>query len=85
MKFFRKKESWTIFLIKLAVMMAALTAVVFYLSSRFMIGYDNQIISSIPGKRLYVIDKSNKELVRGKRYAFRSEGLEPLFDDGAIR
>lgn len=84
MTFIRKKESWKRFLIKLSVVMVMLTGCVMYAAARYQIGYDFQEVSSIPGKRLYVIDKWDKELVKGNRYAYYSKGLEPLFEDGSI-
>jgi|TARA_R110000851_G_scaffold282582_2_gene436146 conjugal transfer pilin signal peptidase TrbI len=84
MRFFRKKESWKRFLIKLMLLLVVMVAVGAFASKRYQIGYDFQNISSIPGKRLYVIDKWDNELDLGNRYAFKSQGLEPIFDDGSI-
>ncbi len=84
MRFFKKKESWKRFLVKLSIVMVILTACVTYAAARYQIGYDFQEISSIPGKRLYIIDKWDKELAKGNRYAYYSKKLEPLFEDGSI-
>lgn len=84
MKLLRKKESWRRFTIKAILMLIIMVAVGAFASKRYQIGYDFQNISSIPGKRLYVIDKWDNELEIGQRYAFRSQGLEPIFEDGAI-
>lgn len=84
MRFFRKKESWKRFITKVMLLLVVMVAVGAFASKRYQIGYDFQNISSIPGKRLYVIDKWDNELEIGKRYAFKSQGLEPIFDDGSI-
>lgn len=65
-------------------MLCVMAAGLIYFNARFQIGFDFQEISSIPGQRLYVIDKWDQELIKGKRYAYWSKGLEPIFDDGSI-
>ena len=84
MRLFRKKEPWKRFITKVMLLLVVMVAVGAFASKRYQIGYDFQNISSIPGKRLYVIDKWDNELEIGKRYAFKSQGLEPIFDDGSI-
>jgi len=84
MQLIKKKESWRRFSIKLVLLSAAMVALGSFASIRYQLGYDFQEISSIPGKRLYIIDKWDKELVKGDRYAFKSKGLEPVFEDGSI-
>ncbi|NNA12946.1 pilus assembly protein [Pseudomonas lundensis] len=54
------------------------------LASRYSIAIASQDSLCLPPYRLWIIDKSNSDLVRGGIYAFHSKGLSPIFHDGTI-
>ena len=82
MKLVKVKMPWRTFFLRLAVVLAIAGAAVAYFNTRFILGYDNQLESSILGDRMYIIDTSDQHLEAGDRYAFGSLGLEPIFPDG---
>lgn len=83
-RFYVKPHSWRRRVAKLIIVMIILAVVCMYVGARYRIGHDQQLTLSIPGDRVYVIDLWNHSPERGGRFAFRSEGLEPVFDDGTI-
>lgn len=54
------------------------------LASRYSIAIASQDSLCLPPYRLWIIDKTKSDLVRGEIYAFHSKGLSPIFDDGTI-
>lgn len=78
LKFLIKAIWFTIFL------MVAMRALFDFIGSRYEIMIDTQEIRCIPEYSVYLVSKKNWSLERGKIYAYRAEGLEPYFEDGAV-
>lgn len=78
----RKREPWRVFGVKALVMVGVMVAVGAAFMSRYRIGIDPQDIKCIPGKTFYLVDLSDRDLQRGRIYAFHSQGVEPFFRDG---
>lgn len=70
--------------IKMALIVACLFVGGTLFFSRFTFGYDGQIYKCIPGYSIYLIDKQDKQLTKGKIYALSAKGTEPLIKDGTI-
>ncbi len=69
------------FLIKGMVMAAVLAASIVGLTQRFTLAVATQEYLCLPPYRLWVIDKWDREPIRGDIYAFKSSGLQPVFED----
>lgn len=70
------------FLTKGAVLSAALACGVVLLASRFSVAIAVQASLCLPPHRVWIIDKQDKNPVRGEIFAFKSKGLGPVFADG---
>lgn len=54
-----------------------------YFGARYVIALDRQVETSIPGRRLFLIDTRNTSVDRKfQKVAFYARGLEPWFEDG---
>ncbi|TDX26799.1 conjugal transfer pilin signal peptidase TrbI [Modicisalibacter xianhensis] len=78
----RKREPWGRFLIKMALVAAAIFAVGAAFTSRFHFGIDSQQIRCFYDHRFFLVDRKDHDMHRGEIYAFSSRGLAPFFDDG---
>lgn len=71
---------------RFAVKAAALAAVMWfgasYAAHRYRIGIDPQLETCIPGKRVFLIDKTQLQPQRDRLVAFRARGMRPYFEDG---
>ncbi|EMB2823958.1 TPA: S26 family signal peptidase [Pseudomonas aeruginosa] len=72
------------FLAKGLLFSALVAGSVVLLASRYSIAIASQDSLCLPPYRLWIIDKSKEDLVRGEIYAFHSKGLSPIFPDGTI-
>lgn len=81
-KFMVKKEPWPRFFVKLVITLAVICAAGVTFADRYQVGIDKQLSKCIPGYSFYLIDKKNRQLVRGGVYAFSSRGLQPFYPDG---
>jgi len=79
-----KKQPYTKLFMKMGLITAALFVGGSLFLSRYTFGYDGQIYKCIPGYSVYLIDKKDVELVKGKTYAFTANGTEPLIKNGTI-
>lgn len=70
------------FLLKALPLTAILGGGAYYLTDRYSIGVDPQEKTCLQW-RVFVIDKYEREIVRGEIYAFRSESMDPYFKDGS--
>ncbi|WP_077749535.1 S26 family signal peptidase [Pseudomonas sp. FSL W5-0299] len=70
------------FLVTAAVLSAVVAGSVVALTSRFSLAIATQESLCLPPYRVWVIDKTDREPVRGDIFAFKSKGLSPLFVDG---
>ncbi len=82
MAFVKKKQTWTRFSVKAAVLFVLMAAAGVGFASRYRIGIDPQVEKCIPGVTFYLVDMKDKGLMRGKVYAFTAKGLQPFFRDG---
>lgn len=53
-----------------------------YAASRYQIGIDPQLETCIPGKRVFLIDRSEVLPERNHLVAFRARHMQPFFKDG---
>ncbi len=81
-RFLRKKESWSLFSVKVVVLLSLMLVAGTTFFSRFSIAIDPQQERCIPGYRVYLVDHQDQELIRGELYAFRSKDLSPIYDEG---
>lgn len=70
------------FLAKAALLLAVILVGGYWFTQNYRIGIDPQLEKCIPGYTFYLIDLNDKHVERGKTFAFRSKGVEPLFTDG---
>ena len=80
-RFWSQKEPWGRFLLKAFITVLAIFLVAYFIQGRYRIHYDDQLVKCIPDKSVYLIDRSQKTVVRGGMYAFKSRGV-PGFPDG---
>lgn len=72
------------FLLKGVVLSLLVAGSVVALATRYSIGSATQEHLCLPPYRLWLIDKFDKEPVRGEIYAFKAKGLGPIFSDGTL-
>jgi conjugal transfer pilin signal peptidase TrbI len=77
-----KKQPYKKLFLKMGLITAALFVGGALFLSRYTFGYDGQIYKCIPGYSVYLIDKKDKALHKGKTYAFAANGTEPLIKNG---
>ncbi|WP_137887505.1 S26 family signal peptidase [Pseudomonas sp. 2FE] len=70
------------FAAKALVLSAVVAGSVVLLASRYSIAIATQKSLCLPPYRVWLIDKTSVEPVRGEIFAFRSNGLSPIFADG---
>lgn len=70
------------FLVKALTLSLLVAVAVLGLAHRFTIAIATQEYLCLPPYRIWVIDKFNTEPVRGEIFAFKSNGLAPVFEDG---
>lgn len=56
----------------------------YILISRYQIGVDDQGRKCIPGYTIYLIDKKDKVMDKGKIYAYGARRLEPFYKEGHV-
>lgn len=78
----RKKKPWKTFVLQAAIVGAAVWGGMTVAMERYKIGIDAQSSTSIPGKRVFIIDLRNTDFVRGDLVAFYTHGFDPYFPDG---
>lgn len=80
--FIRKKQPWSRYFLKVAVISVLISAGLYAFMDRYYIGLDPQKVKCIPGITFYLIDKKNQVVEKDKTYAFYAKGLDPIFEDG---
>ena len=69
--------------LKMALIVLAFICAGKWFASRYVIGVDRQVETSIPGSRLFVIDTTDVTVDRRfEKVAFYARGLEPWFENG---
>jgi len=76
------REPWPRFAVKAAALAAAMWLGASYAAHRYQIGIDPQLETCIPGKRVFLIDKTQLQPQRGRLVAFHARGMNPYFKDG---
>lgn len=61
-------------------LMATLIGTLMYLMTRFTIAVPSQEVRCVDHS-YFIIDKFDKEIVRGEYFAFRAKNMEPFFDE----
>ncbi|NLC21307.1 MAG: S26 family signal peptidase [Halomonadaceae bacterium] len=79
-----KREPWSRFAFKALVVGCAIIASFMWLESRFRIGIDGQAIRCLPDHKYYLVDMARIVTDRDAIVAYRSEGLDPYFEDGTM-
>jgi conjugal transfer pilin signal peptidase TrbI len=74
----------TRFLARALPTLAVVLALGAYLGVRFGIGIDDQAQRCLPPYRVFLIDREDREMLRGGLVAFRALGLAPHFPDGTV-
>ncbi|MCB5162652.1 S26 family signal peptidase [Marinomonas algarum] len=82
MSFLVKRQSWSRFGVKAAVVFLLITVFWLVFKSRFSIGIDTQLVKCIPGYTVYLIDKHDKTLIKDEIFVVLSSGLNPIYEDG---
>lgn len=70
------------FLLKGSLLSVLLAGAIVGLAHRYSIAIAPQEYLCLPPYRIWIIDKGDREPVRGEIFAFRSLGLGPIFQDG---
>lgn len=83
-RFIKKEKPYGPLFLKMILIAALIIAGGALFLSRFQFGYDGQLYKCIPGYSVYLIDKMDLELTKGKVYAFSASGTEPLIKNGTI-
>jgi conjugal transfer pilin signal peptidase TrbI len=69
--------------LRMALIVLAFVCAGKWFASRYAIGLDRQVETSIPGRRLFLIDTQDITFDRKyEKVAFYARGLEPWFEDG---
>ena len=74
---FRKKRSWRQHIVFSIVVIFLTAPLTLYVLNRYEIGIDPQNNQCLPPYRIYLVDKMDKSIVKGKIYAFHSELMQP--------
>lgn len=74
----RRRYLWRLGLLSVAMFVAA-----HGVFGRFVLGLQAGRTACLP-YRVFVIDRSDRVPARAAYFAFRSEGLQPFFDDGTV-
>lgn len=77
--FVRKKQSWKRFGLKAGLFLFFLACAVLFFN-RFTFAFDSQEDRSLPESIVFLIDKKDKTLERGKIYAFSTQALKGVFN-----
>lgn len=77
-----KNQPYRILFLKMGLIVLSLFVGGALFLSRFTFGYDGQIYKCIPGYSIYLIDKKDQQLTKGKIYAFAAKGTDPLIKEG---
>ena len=80
-RFWRKHESWGRFTLKAFLTVTAIAVTAYFIQGKYRIHYDDQLVKCLPDKTFYLVDRTQKNVVRGGLYAFKSKGV-PGFPDG---
>ena len=72
------------FWLKGIVLSLVVAGAIVALAGRFSIGIATQESLCLPPYRIWVIDKYDTTPIRGEIFAFKSAGLEPVFEDGTL-
>lgn len=83
----RQRAPWRFsarYMAKAILLSAVLAVTVVGLTSRFTLAIAAQENLCLPPYRVWLIDKGDRDPVRGDIFAFKSKGLQPLFDDGTV-
>ncbi|MFS3191999.1 signal peptidase I [Klebsiella pneumoniae] len=81
----RKKRGWGRQSLYMLVIVVTVAPASHYVLNRFSIGIDPQNYPCLPEHRIYLIDKMDKDIQKGKIFAFRSEYISSIaikFIDG---
>lgn len=70
------------FMLTATALSAVVAGSVVALTSRYSLAIATQESLCLPPYRIWVIDKSDRQPIRGDIFAFKSQGLSPLFADG---
>lgn len=79
-----KNQAWPLFILKSVLMFVCMYFVASTFFTRFEFVGDPQLVKCIPGYTVYLLDKTDTKLVRGKLYVFRSKDLSPIYDEGTL-
>ena len=79
-----------VFFLKKALIVSLISIVVVVtvmelFTSRFYIYIDPQTDRCLPDKRVYLVDKTDKIIIRGEKYAFAAKNLQSYILDGDPR
>jgi len=70
------------FLLKGSILSLVVAGAIVGLAQRYSIAIAPQEQLCLPPYRIWIIDKSDRKPVRGDIFAFKSQGLGPIFEDG---
>lgn len=76
------RQPWPRFIAKATLVLAIILGGGVWFAQNYRIGIDPQLEKCIPGYTFYLVDLHDKQVERDKTFAFRSKGVEPLFQDG---
>lgn len=80
-------RSWELpprrFLVKMAIVGVLVVAPLLYVADRYRLGVDYQDVTCLPGRH-YLIDRYDREPIRGEIYAFRSKAIPPYYKEGTL-
>lgn len=82
MPLIRKAMAWRDYLPRLLVLSLAMVLAAGYVGARYRIGIDSQQDRCLPDTSVYLIDRWDKTPVKKAPYAFRAQGLAPIYPDG---
>ena len=80
----REREPWGRFAAKAGVLGVCICLAIGYLSDRYRIGRDPQIVRSLGDYTTFLVDRYRSEARRGEIVAFRAQGLTQYFEDGTL-
>lgn len=85
-KEFKSSEEKKKFYLKASIVSSvtlAISAVAFsWFGNNYAIHIDSQVDRCLPDSRVYLVDKNDKNTVRGGLFAFKAKGLKPYIEEG---
>lgn len=84
MNIIKNDKPWRPFLIKATVIFLTVFFFFAWVQGRFLIGVDGQVVRCLPDHKYFLVNLTKPAPMKNMIMAFRSQGMEPIFEEGTI-